>query len=216
MNLDSLYRSYGLGMKILGMEHSIQEFIFNLPLDYFPNTNILDAGCGTGIIGLSLLKKYRNSRLLATDINPELLKHTQKNALRSGINLSQIRIGLADISAPNEVKDLKGKTLKLAPASFEVVATGGVIGYSKNPIKTVETLFSLVKPNGYFLNIEMNNKRIGKIVAKKYHYLTPPEKFFKGMAERHGFELEVIPVHLFPASLTRVCYLAKLPATQSD
>ena len=212
MQLDSLYRSYALSMKLLGMEHSIQEFIFNLPLDFFPNASILDAGCGTGIIGLSLLKKYRHSRLLSTDLNSELLKQTQKNALKNGINLAQIRVGIADITIPNQVKDLKGNTLKLLPASFDIVSTGGVIGYSRNPVATVTDLFSLVKPGGYFLNIEMNQSKIGRLIAKRYHYLIPPDKFFKSIADRHEFELEVIPVHIFPANLTRVCYLAKRPS----
>ena len=60
------------------------ELIVDLFQDYFPNKDehlqILDLGCGTGCIGLSILSLYNNTILHLSDISNEALEVAKKNA----------------------------------------------------------------------------------------------------------------------------------------
>ncbi len=66
------------------------ELIVDLVVKYFPNKtdtlSILDLGCGTGCIGLSILDLYPNAKLLLADISTEALTVTEKNAIRLKID----------------------------------------------------------------------------------------------------------------------------------
>lgn len=60
------------------------ELIVDLFINYFPNKNenlqILDLGCGTGCIGLSILKLYNNAILHLSDISYSALVVAEQNA----------------------------------------------------------------------------------------------------------------------------------------
>ncbi|MCX7880682.1 MAG: peptide chain release factor N(5)-glutamine methyltransferase [Ignavibacteria bacterium] len=47
---------------------------------------ILDIGCGSGAISVSLAKIFKNSNVLAIDIDPDCIEATKENALLSGQN----------------------------------------------------------------------------------------------------------------------------------
>lgn len=52
--------------------------------------NVLDMGCGTGLVGLSLARV--GARVVATDINPVAIRNAQLNAARNGLDLTLVRM----------------------------------------------------------------------------------------------------------------------------
>lgn len=57
---------------------------------------VLDIGCGTGAIALSIAYEYKDSVVFATDISPEALKIARENAQTAGL-LDQVRFIQSDI-----------------------------------------------------------------------------------------------------------------------
>lgn len=55
--------------------------------EYFKNANILDLGCGSGIIGITLKKEINNINVTCTDINKKALKLTKLNSKQLQANI---------------------------------------------------------------------------------------------------------------------------------
>ena len=51
------------------------------------NISIIDLGCGSGVIGLTLAKELLNSKVTCLDINEDALKLTKQNAKLLGVNV---------------------------------------------------------------------------------------------------------------------------------
>jgi ubiquinone/menaquinone biosynthesis C-methylase UbiE len=196
-------------MNHFGFDKSIGKEVENLKI-FFEKTSpikVLDAGCGTGIIGLTLCEKLNVSDLLFTDINTYLLNHVKKNTFAC-TKKTKISFAYSDISSPDEIK-INNDYTQLAPQSFDIVATGAALGYAKDQKYSLEKLLSLVKPDGYFLNIEMNEGVFGKFVSWKYKYPIIALSKIEEIIKHNNFLLTKKEDLFFPASLTRVCYLAK-------
>jgi len=187
-------------MKLLGFERSIADAVSQLDLRLPPEASILDAGCGTGVIGLALMRHSARSTLVATDMSPELLQHAKRNAAAQGIDERRVRLGVSDISRPGVVAPVEGSgTLPIE--AFDVVATGAVIGYARDQEDALHALLDLVKTDGCFL--------AGRLTSRRYRYSSMPLSRMERVIERKGFDVTRMPVKTFPARLTRTCLVAR-------
>ncbi|MDD5547402.1 MAG: class I SAM-dependent methyltransferase [Candidatus Pacebacteria bacterium] len=202
---------YGVFSKILGVERGIDNFLKETDFDCQNDIKILEVGCGNGAIGLHLLKRFPKSTLLATDIEENSLKELIKNFKKQGVDNNRISVGLSDITTPDEFKSLNNSVSHLNPQSFDVVCAGGVIGYSKNQPETIKKLLNLIKPGGYFIDIEMNDKFLGKFIGSQYNYPIMPLKKIKKLIENEGYKVSIIPFseRHFPANLSRCGIIAR-------
>lgn len=66
-------------------EELIEIILKNTVLISSKNLKILDIGCGTGVIGLTLLSQLPNAQCIALDINPKAVSLSQKNAQQLNI-----------------------------------------------------------------------------------------------------------------------------------
>jgi ubiquinone/menaquinone biosynthesis C-methylase UbiE len=196
-------------MKNLGFDASIASFIKQLPLLDGRYQHILDAGCGTGVIGLTLAQRFPDASVLLTDINKQLMSEMLSNVEQNETLLARLAVGEADIAIPNKVTLANNEEITLANEKFDIVSTGAVIGYSRHQEESLKALMRLVKPQGYFINIEMNDKLGGKMVSKRYQYPVMPLVEMERIIDDNGFSLHKITVDTFPARLTRTCYLAQ-------
>lgn len=211
--LSALYSRF---LKLLGYERGIGRFIDALELDCPEDARILDLGCGSGVVGLRLLERFPKATLLATDIEPNFLKAMLENARERGIDTARINTGVADISDPEQVTLLDGTRVTLDPVSFDIVSVGGVLAYSKNTPDSARRLLTLIRPGGYLVNLEMNERPIGRFVAWIYSYRPMPMNDMRDLVEGRGHAFSTIPFSLadFPANLTRVGIISRVRPPQ--
>lgn len=197
---------YAAFLKILGFERGIGKFIDKCDLACSNAGKILDAGCGSGIVGLRLLKRFPDSTLLATDIEKNFLNETVLNSQKLNVGANRVSVGLSDINTPRAIKLSDGSEVILEKQSFDIVSTGAVLGYAKNREEAMKELLSLIKPGGYFMDIDMNDGIIAKVVASNYHYRAMPLEEMKMIIEGEGLEVSIIEFSAshFPANLTRI------------
>ena len=94
--------------------------------DYkFKKIVALDMGCGNGIIGISLLKVFKNfEKFYFTDLSQKALNLTRKNIINNKINLKNIKLLKSDVFKNLEsekfdliINDVSGISEKLLPIS---------------------------------------------------------------------------------------------------
>ena len=121
---------------------SIKEFVEEYELN-IKNTNILKvyrpevliAGCGTGQNSISTATKFRNCKILATDISLSSLAYAIRKTDELGIkNIEYVQ---SDILNLNKI-DKK----------FDIIECSGVLHHMDNPIKGWQTLFECLKTGG--------------------------------------------------------------------
>ena len=106
-------RVYDFFMKSLGYESSIDRFLRSLDIPLPDGARILDAGCGTGFLGLHFLDRISGATLHSTDLERNFLTATLANANSRGIAPDRITAGTADISNPKTMTSLDGVDLQL-------------------------------------------------------------------------------------------------------
>ena len=204
-------RTYDFFMKALGYEGSIDRFLDYLEIHCRPECRILDAGCGTGILGLHFLERFVNSSLYATDIEQGFLDATLANSERRGIDRHRVTVGVGDISAPNCWTTEYGVVETFEDATFDLICVGAVIGYANDTETSLRQLVRMLAPGGHLLNMEMNESPTGRFVSNRYRYRNISLEEMSGIIEDEGCEL--MSTHLrirhLPAKLTRTAIVAR-------
>lgn len=202
---------YSWMIKWVGFERGVRAFVKDLQLPGSDSAKILDLACGTGVIGLELMQKFPKSTLLASDLEDSFLKEVRSNAERLGFPPSRVQLGLTDIAEPQRVVLMDCSQITLEPASFDIVSIGGALGHVRDKEKALLAILQLVKPGGFFVNLEMNRNLFGYLASLFYHCHPIPQKRMQLILEESGFECQTLPFQWrhFPANLTRVGFLAK-------
>lgn len=203
---------YAALLKLLGYERGISRFLDRLPLECPDDCRVLDAACGSGVVGLQLMQRFPRSTLLATDLQANFLEETRINARNRGIDQHRVTVGTADLSDPRVVTCPDGTERSLQDASFNIVSVGGALGYARDTERSTRELLRLVKPGGYFINVEMNNGILGRLVAWMYSYRPLPIATLVRIAAEGGHELSLVRFGLgeFPANLTRIGMIVRV------
>lgn len=63
-------------------------------LKYSNNHNkILDLGCGTGIVGISILEKYPNKNVFFSDVSSNAIEYTKDKLKKNSLQASELKVG---------------------------------------------------------------------------------------------------------------------------
>lgn len=112
-----------------------------------PVENFLDLGCGDGILGAAILGTYPNSRGVLADFSEPMLEQAREQLNEYA---SQLVFENLDYGDPAWVKNMKSY------GPFDAIVSGFSIHHQpdvrKRPI--YEEIYSLLKPGGWFINIE--------------------------------------------------------------
>lgn len=209
-NMYKKSRAYDFFIKSLGYQRSLDRFLQDLPLEHSGQITILDAGCGTGLLGLGLLGRFPSAKLIATDLETNFLKQTLANAESRGIPAAQIQVGQSDISTPDRFRTLDGCSVQIQPKSMSLICIGAVIGYSSNIEGSLHKLVELLKPGGTLVNLEMNESLSGRFVSRRYHYSNISIGRMVTVLQELGCTVEHRKLRMahFPAKLTRTAVIA--------
>lgn len=210
-------RTYDFFMKSFGYSRSIERFLSDLQLDLPDACRVLDAGCGTGILGLHFLQRYPKATLTSTDLEPNFLQATLANSAQHGIDPNRIKVGVSNISDPNQVKPLEGPAYELEAGAFDLICVGAVVGYADDTEESLRKLLSMLSPGGYLVNVEMNESPTGRYVSHRYHYHNIALDRMCQVIREAGCDVRAkkLAVKHLPAKLTRVGVIAHKPDASS-
>jgi ubiquinone/menaquinone biosynthesis C-methylase UbiE len=161
MKADKLYSSiarfYDWLLWLSGYHLAIRYFIRHIPLPTKSSITILDAGCGTGLYSLALLKRFPKAKLTAFDVNEAMIGQLKAKLEKQDAITGRLKFFTADLTGP--LPALAGK--------FDLIVTGGVLEYVDIQ-QAVGNLSPYLQPDGLFLNVAVKNNLFGKLVASLY------------------------------------------------
>jgi len=146
---------------------------------YKKNLKILEAGCGSGIRTLALLKEFQKYHLRCTlvDLSKEALLLAKKNAEQNNIKATFLTANIFKLPFPDE--------------SFDVVWNEGVIEHfdGKKRYEIFQEMARVCKINGQIIVISPNALNPFYTIAKKY--LTIKKQWIYGFEKPYTiFELK--------------------------
>jgi SAM-dependent methyltransferase len=144
--------------------------------------NFLDLGCGDGILGAAVLGEYRSARGVLVDFSEPMLMQAreQLNAFAGQLAFENL-----DYGDPAWVKRMQSYGL------FDAVVSGYSIHHQpdarKRPI--YEEIFALLKPGGWFVNIEhVSSEAQTSIDLFEHHYSSVRHAIEKQNGSTRTFE----------------------------
>lgn len=145
---DKIARLYDLTFKLNGYGRSLDQYFARYPLPVRRGARILDAGCGTGLLTLALMRNIRfGVDIIALDLSATSIVEAKKAVLQSdGRKPSMIR--------KSEVSFTQGNVLSLpfSNDSFDLVVTSGALEYV--PLQDGLTeLARVIAPGGHLLHL---------------------------------------------------------------
>jgi SAM-dependent methyltransferase len=127
-------------------------------------------------------------------------------------------IGVSDLASPDQITLLDGEKLLISKLTYDIINASANIGYSSDPVKTITTLYDLLKPGGVIINLEMNYGFWGRLISWLYGYsMLKTEQFNQFLECREAkVSRKKIPIIYFPLNLTRECILIEKPALSNS
>jgi ubiquinone/menaquinone biosynthesis C-methylase UbiE len=139
---DKIARLYDLTFKLNGYGRSLDQYLALNPLSLSRGARILDAGCGTGLLTLALLRSIRFPvNITALDLSATSIVEAKKAVSQSP-------------GRPRDVSFTQGNVLSLpfADNSFDLVVTSGALEYV--PLKEgLDELARVIAPEGQLLHL---------------------------------------------------------------
>ena len=204
-------RVYDFFMKRIGYEKSIDRYLASLHINTPAECRILDAGCGTGFLGLHFLQRWPQAELHVTDLEPNFLNTTLANARHRGLPVDRILARVSNITTPKHATTLDGTPHTLVDNDYDLICLGAVVGYSEDTELSLRQLMQLLAPGGILLNLEMNETLTGRFISWRYQYRNIPLARIEQVIQEEGGEITPTSLRLthFPAWVTRVPLIAR-------
>jgi ubiquinone/menaquinone biosynthesis C-methylase UbiE len=181
---DRIARYYDLTFKLNGYGRSLDQYFRHHPLPVSRGAKILDAGCGTGLLTLSLLRALR----FPVSITALDLSQTSVAAARKSLYFSSGR--------KRDVTFTQGNLLCLpfADESLDLVVTSGALEYVPLADGLTE-LARVIAPGGHLLHLPIHPSLIGVFLEILFRFKSHPPREVKDQTERH---FRIVHQYRFP------------------
>ena len=158
----------------LGMPFQTRAAIAQLEEMDLQGKNILDVGCGTGVMSLLALQKGA-AKVVCSDISNYMLERARDKADRQGYGVDRI-----------DFRQLDAESLPFEDASFDTVMTGMTLGLLPDQDKAIREMVRVLRPGG-FLSAGAHGPE---------HYWEACDASFKSINKRYvlGYRLEFWPL----------------------
>ncbi|MGB8508498.1 MAG: methyltransferase domain-containing protein [Pyrinomonadaceae bacterium] len=199
---DRFTRLYDFMFRVNRYGHSVERYLRENPLPLPSGAHILDAGCGTGLLTLALLRVLkRPAQITAVDLSLSSLETARRAVLelkaadRHGISF--VRADVLELPFPDD--------------SFEFIVTSGVLEYV--PLETgMGELARVLSPGGYLLHLPIKPAPMSRLLELLFRFKTHPPAH---VAENTNRFFRVIEHHKFaplePIGWTKTAVLAQKP-----
>jgi ubiquinone/menaquinone biosynthesis C-methylase UbiE len=155
----------------------------------FERKEIIDIGCGTGIISFLALESGA-AKVICGDISDYMLKKGEENAKMLGYNSTQIQFF-----------ELDAESLPFEDNSFDIVITGMAFGLFPNQEKAVSEMFRVLRPGGlvslgahgpehYWEAIDTSIRALNKknVLGYRFEFWPRTEKQIHNLMKNAGFK----------------------------
>lgn len=139
-----------------------------------PGCSVLDIGCGTGGIAVSLVRDYQAGSVVGIDVEASVCAAAAKRVEEHGL------------TAQVEIKRVVPGPLPFPEASFDVVFSKDSIVHIEDKRALSETVFSVLKPGGWFVASDWMTSHDGEPSPEMEHYLAMEDLGF-GMASPDAY-----------------------------
>jgi predicted TPR repeat methyltransferase len=143
--------------------------------------NVLDLGCGTGLVGVEIGSRSR--RLVGIDLSPNMIERARARNLYTELRCTDLMRGIAmeqaeqaryDVVTAADVFIYVGKLDAVVPAVRKVLNPGGLFAFSAEALEATGE----IPPRGY---------RLG--VMGRYAHSA---EYLRQLAELNGFHVELL------------------------
>ena len=181
---DRIAGLYDMTFKLNGYGRSLSQYLRDHPLPLSPGARILDAGCGTGLLTLALLKAATVPvRITAVDLSASSLAKAARAVGES-------------TKRSNEVWFTQGNLLALpfADATFEMIVTSGALEYV--PLREgFNELARVLVPGGHILHLPVRPSVASRFLELLFRFKTHPPREVAESTERH---FRIVEHYRFP------------------
>ncbi|MEJ7622575.1 MAG: class I SAM-dependent methyltransferase [Pyrinomonadaceae bacterium] len=170
---DRIADVHHLAMKVNGYRSSVAKYLKSLDIEIGPDSLVLDAGSGTGIITLAFhATGFKPKRIVALDLSMKSLK-----VAREEFSKQKRRAKLTELIQSNVLK------MPFGNATFDLVLTCGVLEYT--PLdEGLNELSRVLKPGGRLVLVPVKPSIVGSVLELLYNFkLHPAEKVRKAASK---------------------------------
>ncbi len=181
---DSIANFYNLTFKFNGYGRSLGNLLRQHPLPVPYGGRILDAGCGTGLLTLSLLKAVHVPvRITAIDLSASSIETAKRAIAENKTRPDSVRFTQANVLA-----------LPFADDSFDLIVTSGALEYV--PLRDgFEELARVLKPGGHILHLPVHPSPVSKMLEVMFKFKAHPPREVAKNTRRY---FRVVRHHRFP------------------
>lgn len=182
---DRIADVHNLALKVNGYRKSVAKYLRELDLSIGPESFVLDAGSGTGIVTLGFRDAgFKPKKTIALDLSANSLKIAREQFVK------EKKINAAKI-AP-----IQGNVLQLPFADdvFDLVLTCGVLEYVSLDAGLKE-LSRVIKPGGKLVFIPVKPSFVGSVLELLYNFKIHPLSDVKRISQRY---FNIVGNHEFP------------------
>ena len=147
-----------------------------------PVENFMDLGCGDGILGAAILGEYPSSRGVLVDFSEPMLEQAREQLKEYSDQLAFMNLDYGDPAWVNKMQP---------QGAFDAIVSGYSIHHQPDTRKRqiYEEIFSLLKPGGWFINIEhVSSEAQLNIDLFEHHYVSARFAIEQGNGGTRTFE----------------------------
>ena len=181
---DKIASLYNLTFKFNGYGRSLHQYLRTHPIPLSRNAKILDAGCGTGLLTIALLKALDQPvRITAIDLSGSSIVTAKKAIEEKAGRADKVWFTQANVLA-----------LPFADKSFDFVVTSGVLEYV--PLREgFGELSRVLKRGGYILHLPVRPSPVSKMLEVMFRFKAHPPR---EVAENTRRYFRVVKHYRFP------------------
>lgn len=182
---DRIADVHNLALKVNGYRKSVSNYLSSLDLEVGPDSYVLDAGSGTGIVTLGFQDAgFQPRRTITLDLSSNSLKiareQFEKEKKIDAANIEEIQGNVLDLPFSNQ--------------TFELVLTCGVLEYVSLDAGLKE-LARVLKPGGKLVFIPVKPSFVGSVLELLYNFKIHPVEDVERISERY---FKIVGNHEFP------------------
>ena len=104
LRFGALTRFYDPVVRLTTRERRVKEALL-ASADIASGATILDVGCGTGTLTVSIKQKYPGARVIGLDLDPAILAMARDKAAKAGVEIEYIEANAANMPVSNDTVD---------------------------------------------------------------------------------------------------------------